>query len=152
MKMYGSTKEEVEANIDTIHWLPNHGDIKLRFTKINSVAEKLQKISNELEQYPDLIKHVQHPADQFNWRIIAGTNRLSPHSFGIAIDIDLKYSNYWEWDNPDWKAKGENIDIKYINHIPLQIVVIFRKHGFIWGGMWYHYDTMHFEYRPEMLE
>ncbi|MDP3291618.1 MAG: M15 family metallopeptidase, partial [Sulfuricurvum sp.] len=24
-------------------------------------------------------------------------------------------------------------------------------HGFIWGGRWYHYDTMHFEYRPELL-
>jgi hypothetical protein len=24
-------------------------------------------------------------------------------------------------------------------------------HGFIWGGYWYHYDTMHFEYRPELL-
>jgi hypothetical protein len=29
--------------------------------------------------------------------------------------------------------------------------VIFEKHGFIWGGKWYHYDTMHFEYRPELL-
>lgn len=27
-----------------------------------------------------------------------------------------------------------------------------EKHGFIWGGCWYHYDTMHFEYRPELLE
>jgi hypothetical protein len=28
---------------------------------------------------------------------------------------------------------------------------VFEKHGFIWGGKWYHYDTMHFEYRPELL-
>src|SRR5262245_1812136 len=27
----------------------------------------------------------------------------------------------------------------------------FEKYGFIWGGHWYHYDTMHFEYRPELL-
>ena len=27
----------------------------------------------------------------------------------------------------------------------------FETHGFIWGGKWYHYDTMHFEYRPELL-
>lgn len=26
-----------------------------------------------------------------------------------------------------------------------------ERHGFIWGGRWYHYDTMHFEYRPEMI-
>ena len=29
------------------------------------------------------------------------------------------------------------------------IVHIFEKHGFIWGGRWLHYDTMHFEFRPE---
>ena len=33
----------------------------------------------------------------------------------------------------------------------MEIVRIFEKHGFIWGGRWYHYDTMHFEYRPELL-
>ena len=32
----------------------------------------------------------------------------------------------------------------------MEIVRIFEKHGFIWGGRWYHYDTMHFEYRPEL--
>ncbi len=33
----------------------------------------------------------------------------------------------------------------------MQIVRIFEKHGFIWNGYWYHFDTMHFEYRPELL-
>jgi hypothetical protein len=35
--------------------------------------------------------------------------------------------------------------------MPLEIIDIFERHGFIWGGKWYHYDTMHFEYRPELL-
>jgi len=30
-------------------------------------------------------------------------------------------------------------------------VAVFERHGFIWGGKWFHYDTMHFEYRPELL-
>jgi peptidoglycan LD-endopeptidase CwlK len=33
----------------------------------------------------------------------------------------------------------------------MEIVKIFEKYGFIWGGKWYHYDTMHFEYRPELI-
>jgi len=33
----------------------------------------------------------------------------------------------------------------------LEIVDIFERHGFIWGGKWYHFDTLHFEYRPEIL-
>lgn len=40
--------------------------------------------------------------------------------------------------------------MKYINTFEMKIVEIFERHGFIWGGRWYHFDTMHFEYRPEM--
>jgi hypothetical protein len=28
---------------------------------------------------------------------------------------------------------------------------VFEKHGFVCGGKWYHFDTMHFEYRPEII-
>nr|WP_310556777.1 M15 family metallopeptidase [Flavobacterium sp.] len=35
--------------------------------------------------------------------------------------------------------------------MPQKIVAIFEKYGFIWGGNWTHYDTMHFEYRPELI-
>jgi hypothetical protein len=33
----------------------------------------------------------------------------------------------------------------------MAIVRVFERHGFIWGGRWRHYDTMHFEYRPELI-
>ena len=39
----------------------------------------------------------------------------------------------------------------YKNRMPLEIVEAFEHEGFIWGGQWAHYDTMHFEYRPELL-
>ena len=35
--------------------------------------------------------------------------------------------------------------------MPLELVAAFERHGFVWGGKWWHYDTMHFEYRPELL-
>ena len=76
----------------------------------------------------------------FVWRNIAGTDRLSNHSFGTAIDINTKYSDYWKWNN----------NVTYINRIPIEIAEVFEKYGFIWGGKWYHYDTMHFEFRPEL--
>jgi hypothetical protein len=73
---------------------------------------------------------------------------LSLHSFGIAIDINVAESNYWQWD---CKCKNEKTKLNYTNRIPQLIIAIFEKYGFIWGGKWYHYDTMHFEYRPELL-
>ena len=41
--------------------------------------------------------------------------------------------------------------MKYHNTFNMKVVEIFERHGFIWGGRWYHFDTMHFEYRPEMF-
>ncbi len=67
---------------------------------------------------------------------------------GIAFDIGVNYSDYWKWNNPD---ADESAGIRYVNRIPKQIADIFHRHGFIWGGNWYHYDTMHFEFRPELL-
>jgi hypothetical protein len=31
------------------------------------------------------------------------------------------------------------------------VIKAFEAYGFIWGGKWTFYDTMHFEYRPELL-
>ncbi len=143
-KMYGQNSSEVAKNLVTINWLPSSVNKKLRVTKINGVAEKIQAISNELDTLDHLHKYLDNPGGTYNWRKISGTDRLSVHSFGIAFDINVNKSNYWRWDkNPEYP--------EYRNQIPLEIVLIFEKHGFIWGGKWYHYDTMHFEYRPELF-
>lgn len=145
--MYGATKEKVSTNLTTITWCPNLVNQKLRVTTINGVDKQLQKISDELDKHPQLKEYLKSTGT-FNWRRIKGTDRLSTHSFGIAIDIALKYANYWQWD---CRCSSENVELKYKNNIPQLIIDIFEKHGFIWGGKWYHYDTMHFEYRPEFF-
>jgi hypothetical protein len=145
--MYGETANEVRANLVNIPWLPRSGGGSVTITKVNGVDSRLAKVSAELDALPPKIKkYVLQPAGTFNWRNISGTGRLSSHSFGIAIDINVKYANYWKW------LKGrEGEALPYRNRIPMEIVEIFEKHGFIWGGKWYHFDTMHFEYRPELL-
>jgi hypothetical protein len=105
--------------------------------KLEAVIAELEKLAGEYRQY------LMPPGGTFNYRHIAGTARLSPHSYGIAVDIAVAPSHYWQWE-----AGGAAL---YKNSIPYTIVEIFEKHGFIWGGKWYHFDTMHFEYRPELL-
>ena len=68
------------------------------------------------------------------------------HAYAAAIDLNVAISDYWLW-----QAKGGTGPLLYRNRMPPEIVDIFERHGFIWGGKWYHYDTMHFEYRPELL-
>ena len=68
------------------------------------------------------------------------------YGFGIAIDIAAAHSHYWLRAKP-----GAGGHITYKNEIPQEIVRTFEAHGFIRGGKWYHYDTMHFEYQPELI-
>ncbi len=144
-KMYGSTQALAAAQLVTVPWLKGAGT--LRITRVNGVDLALGKVVADLQAMPAFHKYLTTPGGTFNWRMIAGTDRLSAHSFGMAVDINVGFSDYWRWA-PEFKA-GK--DLKYHNQIPMEIVKVFERHGFIWGGKWYHYDTMHFEYRPELL-
>lgn len=156
-KMYGNSPQEVEKNLVTIYWMPKVFGTRfpLRVTKINGVAEKLEAVSSELEQLPPTyFKYLEKPAANYYWRNVLGERYLSLHSFGIAVDINVDYSNYWLWDFLKLKRPVSDLryhTIQYQNRIPKKIVELFAKHGFYWGGNWYYYDTMHFEYRPELF-
>ena len=128
-------------------WLPSKGGQRLEVTRINGMAAKLQAVSDELDRLPErFTKYLKPSAGTYNCRVVAGTKRVSAHGHGIAIDIATAHSDYWLWTKP--RADGR---YPYANRIPMEIVEVFEKHGFIWGGKWYHYDTMHFEYRPEIV-
>lgn len=139
LKMYGNSSSEVSSNVVSVTWVDGS---ELSFSSVNGAADSLVKVIEELNQLPqEFKKYLVNPGGTFVWRNIAGTDRLSNHSFATAIDINTKYSAYWKW----------NKNLTYQNQIPMEIVEIFEKYGFIWGGKWYHYDTMHFEFRPELL-
>jgi peptidoglycan L-alanyl-D-glutamate endopeptidase CwlK len=145
-KMYGTSASEVYRNLVPIAWLPKTVRCSLLVTSVNGIHERLEAVSKELDDQPHLSVYLDNPAGTYNWRKIQGTKRLSAHSFGIAIDINVEFGDYWRWD-----ADGEQDSLAHRNRIPIEIVEVFEKQGFIWGGKWYHYDTMHFEYRPELL-
>lgn len=142
-KMYGNSAAAVRKNLVKVAWFGKTVD----FMAINGAADSLRKVAAELEHYPQLKKYLAS-SGTFYWRPVRGAKRLSAHSYGIAFDIAVPYSDYWLWKN---KNAGETDRIEYANRFPRQIVEIFRRHGFIWGGAWYHFDTMHFEFRPEIL-
>lgn len=142
-EIYGKNQDEVKKNLVDVVWLKDFDNIKLKFNAKNNAAKAFKALSDELNEMvkndKDLLKFLTNPGGSFKWRKIANTNRLSPHSYGIAVDINVSHSHYWQWHK------------NYTNLIPLKIVLAFEKHGFIWGGRWVHFDTMHFEYRPELF-
>jgi hypothetical protein len=151
-KMYGDCRRdrEVQKRLVDVVWLPKTGGgRKIKATPINGVATRLQQVSDELDALPpEFLKYLRPTAGTFNCRDIVGTSRSSAHGFGIAIDLNSAQGDYWE---DRGRSRRDTEPLHYRNRIPNEIVAIFEKHGFIWGGKWYHYDTAHFEYRPELL-
>lgn len=147
-KVYGDCRKGgVASKLVVVRWLPKKYGRAIKVTPINGVADKLRAVSAELDALPAQFDRFLFPiGGTYVCRTIAGTDALSAHGYGIAIDIAVKPSHYWRW--PKVPADG---NVVYRNAIPMEIVSIFEKHGFIWGGRWYHHDTMHFEYRPELL-
>jgi hypothetical protein len=143
--MYGASEAEVRRRLVPVRWL---GREALLMTSVNGVDKALGRVSAALMRLPpDRLQCAYPSAGTFTYRIVAGTNYLSAHSFGIAIDLNLACSDYWYWD----EQRSNNGAFAYKNRMPLEIAEAFEHEGFIWGGKWAHYDTMHFEYRPELL-
>jgi hypothetical protein len=145
-KMYGDCQTgEVTPQLISLSWLPTSWGRSIRITTRNGVDAHLRAVSAEIDALPEKIKRAAYPiAGTYNCRAVADTGQPSAHGYGIAIDLNLAFSDYWYWRPHDGP-------IVYRNRMPEEIVAIFEKHGFIWGGKWHHYDTMHFEFRPELL-
>lgn len=63
-------------------------------------------------------------------RFIAGSTQLSNHAFGLALDL-----------NVPGNQRGT------VGQINRDVVAIFKRWGFGWGGDWRYTDPMHFELR-----
>lgn len=146
VKMYGDCRRGgADRRHRTVTWMPQTRPQPLPVTMENDVATRLERVIAELERLPDRLKAYLVPsAGTFNCRTVADTGLLSMHAYAAAIDLNVAHSDYWSWA----RARG---DIPYRNRIPFAIAEVFEAQRFIWGGKWYHYDTMHFEYRPELI-
>lgn len=143
--IYGDcSKGQVTPKLRAVAWMPGRGGGIVRMTTVNGAADRLEAVVRDLEKLPPTMTQYLVPsAGTYVCRAIAGSGQRSMHAYGIAIDIATRRSAYWRW------SRGEAAP--YRNSIPAEIVAIFERHGFIWGGRWSHFDTMHFEYRPELF-
>ncbi|RDL51798.1 hypothetical protein BLJAPNOD_02939 [Ensifer sp. M14] len=90
-------------------------------------ASQFQSLVNDLESTGYQIKSI----GGYNHRNIAGTNKLSNHAYGNAIDI-----------NPQANPMGRNL----VTDMPTGVSAIAARNGFNWGGDWKSKkDAMHFE-------
>lgn len=138
--LYGNSQQMVAKNINAVKFRGKN--ISLSRAAAKAFANAVPELDMLLKKQPSLAPYLES-AGGFYWRKIAGENRMSPHSYGIAADFGVDVSPYWRWAkvNPHPKQKT----------YPSEIVRIMEDHGFIWGGKWHEYDLMHYEYRPELI-
>jgi hypothetical protein len=149
-----ATRGQTEARIVTVELMGFqvrvHEQIATPLEEVNRDLELLIATDPGVQRFAAGLKGLAG----YNWREIAGTRSRSYHSYGIAVDLAPKSfggrHTYWRWALPQTE---EFYAIPYERRwmVPQQIVEIFEKRGFIWGGKWFFFDTMHFEYRPELL-
>ncbi len=112
---------------------------------------ELARDNSEIRGYVDSISTVTG----HSWRPILGTFSRSLHSYGIAIDIlpgrFTQAQVYWRWAR-QLGLPWYNLPYDQRMMPPMEFVREFEKAGFIWGGKWRRFDTIHFEYRPEIFE
>ena len=102
----------------------------------------------------DMKSMADNNTSAFNYRLVSGTNRLSNHSYGLAIDINPLYNPYiftrngqrqvQPYNASDYVNREKDFEHK-IDHNDL-CYKLFIEHGFTWGGDWHNSkDYQHFE-------
>jgi hypothetical protein len=144
---------KIKVNYTDFNLKDKVGEIEVH----KSVKDEVQKIFNEIKESGFIIEKVEtidnynyddeesviaNNTSGFNFRFVSGTNKLSDHSVGLAIDINPKLN---PWIHPsalsifdyDTEIEGTIIDGG-------PVVNIFKKYGWSWGGYWKNPDYQHF--------
>lgn len=66
----------------------------------------------------------------YTWRSKRGSKKMSLHAFGGALDFNAATNGL---GNHDFD-------------MPRQVVSVFRRNGWTWGGQWRRPDAMHFQF------
>jgi len=147
----GLTRTEVQNMLENVVFLGK------RIIVHRMIVEPLRNVEAEIMKWEGAEAFIASldSAHGYSWREIAGTRRMSYHSWGIAVDIQPKKLNeqaiYWLWEwhrNKNWML----IPLEKRWNPPDPVIEAFERQGFIWGGKWLLFDNMHFEYRPELIE
>ncbi len=102
----------------------------------------------------DLLSMQDNNTSCFNYRTIAGTNKISMHGQGLAIDINPFFNPYITYKNGQQQVSPQGAESYADRSQPFAFKIdendlcykLFTAHGFQWGGNWNHSkDYQHFE-------
>lgn len=122
------------------------GEVQEIFKKLCEMQFPIQQIVPVVAyEWDDDKSMADNNTSAFNYRVIFGTNRLSNHSYGRAIDINPVQNPYIQRDGvivpPDAKY-----DLTQQGTITTEVASLFKSYEWDWGGDWETgTDWQHFE-------
>lgn len=135
----------IECNIDVKNDLINIFDellvLKFPICQINPIS----KFNNN-----DIDSVKGNNTSCFNYRYVIGTDKISDHATGNAIDIN-PMQNPWVHTSAH-KIPGREYNTNNKGTITSEVVTIFSKYGWQWGGNWRNPDYQHFFKEDKLLK
>lgn len=116
------------------------GGVVTRMAVHRKIAPYLMKALAEISA-AGLYQHLEPYAGGFEFRRSRGSDKLSMHAIGLAIDFDPLGNPFLE--PPETTFFGETSEGQ-------AIVRLFEIHGFFWGGRFARPDAMHFQWATEV--
>jgi hypothetical protein len=147
-------RDESYDRIKSIRFLGK--SVMVHYAILEELSLVEERILGEAKNDPRIKQWINRidTLDAWNWRSIAETQSRSFHAYGAAVDIlpssTGKLETYWLWTARK-KSDWWNMSYEQRLHPPEAVIKAFEAYGFVWGGKWLFYDTMHFEYRPEIF-
>lgn len=118
----------------------------------NYPIEKIRLVDEY--QADDDLSCADNNSSSFNFRVIAGSKKLSKHALGMAIDINPFYNPYITYPNGVERISpagsepyaDRSADLPHMIQKGDLCYNLFIAHGFTWGGEWRSVkDYQHFE-------
>ena len=152
--LFGTSEIELRTQCDWVPFL-EHKAYMNHFCEeaLSNVEEEILKAAQTDQEVQAFIDNLD-TIFSFQLRNIRGTNNVSYHSYGLALDLvptsyNKKHAN-WKWSTAlvdEWHT----IPLEERWSPPQKVIDAFEKNGFVWGGKWSHFDNIHFEYAPEII-
>lgn len=153
---FGGREEEIREHCESVTFLGRRLFVNTLVTgPIQAVERDIRAAATRGDE--GVVRWIDQLEIAFSFmnKGIAGSETRSYHAWGLAIDlVPRSYGGkqvYWRWSRVFNRTGWHRIPLEERWSPPRAVVEAFERHGFVWGGKWAHFDTIHFEYRPEIL-
>ncbi|HBB43142.1 MAG TPA: hypothetical protein DCZ74_06460 [Treponema sp.] len=154
--IYESDKRgPLETHIVKTEFLGKRVNVHERISQaLLRVEKKILELAETDPEVKSFVTELDH-AEGYAWRSIRDNENWSFHALGTAVDLiprGVKNKNvYWAWRRDKDPENWMLLPLERRWMPPEKVTLIFESEGFIWGGKWLIWDTIHYEYHPELL-